>query len=58
MMHAIKLIGKVFLSTPIVCSTTITTTPTLLDCQQSQVSIYYQIFQPWLRWMAAVSKHL
>lgn len=53
--HQTHTVGKVLLSTPIVCTTT---TPSLLDCQLSQVYIYYQIFQPWLKWMAAVPKHL
>ena len=56
MMHAIKLIGKVLLSTPIVCTLCATTTPSLLDCQLSQVCIYYQTFQARPIWMGCSPK--
>lgn len=60
--HQTRTVGKVLLSTPVVCCTATAaaaaTTPSLLDCQLSQVCIYYGTFQPGLKWIAAVPKHL
>lgn len=60
--HQTRTVGKVLLSTPVVCCTATAaaaaTTPSLLDCQLSQVCIYCGTFQPGLKWIAAVPKRL
>lgn len=53
--HQTRTVGKVLLSTPVVCCTAAAaTTPSLLDCQLSQVCIYYGTFQPGLKWKAPI----